>query len=175
MLKWYQQGLEHKILASHKLNLTSSRSHTLFTISIQSWNLVHEQPITSKISLVDLAGSERIVKTGATGFTINPLTNLTASRTTAPRVDWNQQVVVCLAPSHSGAYSPRTACAISRIKTHKSTQTQVKKKIFSTKIRILNRLVWEAIVWRLWLRAWTQVMTRFKKITTRSYTPPKLR
>ncbi|KAH8070120.1 hypothetical protein JL721_5344 [Aureococcus anophagefferens] len=51
--------------AQHKLNRTSNRSHSIFTIVIQqqSRSGVSERVVTSKLNLVDLAGSERLKKT----------------------------------------------------------------------------------------------------------------
>lgn len=54
--------------ASHKLNLTSSRSHSIFELKIESVDIKNPDSITtSKLDLVDLAGSERIAMTGAEG------------------------------------------------------------------------------------------------------------
>ena len=47
------------------MNATSSRSHALFTVHIES--LEGEKVKASKVNLVDLAGSERQSKTEATG------------------------------------------------------------------------------------------------------------
>lgn len=54
------------------MNQDSSRSHSLFTIYIEtSENINDEQRIKAgKLNLVDLAGSERSSKTGATGQTL---------------------------------------------------------------------------------------------------------
>ena len=50
------------------MNATSSRSHALFTVHIES--LEGEKIKKSKLNFVDLAGSERQGKTGATGDTL---------------------------------------------------------------------------------------------------------
>lgn len=68
--------------ATH-INRTSSRSHTIFTMTMEqrqnAGRLTHHalrekilipisgQVLTSKFHFVDLAGSERVVKTGSTG------------------------------------------------------------------------------------------------------------
>lgn len=54
------------------MNQDSSRSHSIFTIYIEtSENINDEQRIKAgKLNLVDLAGSERSSKTGATGQTL---------------------------------------------------------------------------------------------------------
>ena len=63
-------GTNQRKTASTNMNLTSSRSHSIFTIYIETseFDEAHEQRIKAgKLNLVDLAGSERSSKTGATG------------------------------------------------------------------------------------------------------------
>jgi hypothetical protein len=53
-------GLKNKVIGSHKMNLASSRSHSIFTITLEQ--IPPNNPdnvIISKLQLVDLAGSER--------------------------------------------------------------------------------------------------------------------
>ena len=63
------QGTLNRTTAATLMNLTSSRSHAVFTIYLSQTN--HSDGIdvttTSKFTLVDLAGSERMKKTGAVG------------------------------------------------------------------------------------------------------------
>ena len=50
------------------MNAASSRSHSLFTIYVDTWESEKPEDVTSsKLTLVDLAGSERVARTGATG------------------------------------------------------------------------------------------------------------
>ena len=62
-------GTRNRKTASTKMNADSSRSHSIFTIYIETGEKVNgEQQIKAgKLNLVDLAGSERNSKTGATG------------------------------------------------------------------------------------------------------------
>lgn len=67
-MKYFSSGLKNRINASHKLNVMSSRSHSIFSIKIQSFQ--HNNPShirVSKIELVDLAGSQRLSLTGTEG------------------------------------------------------------------------------------------------------------
>ncbi|KAG0657623.1 kinesin motor protein cin8 [Maudiozyma exigua] len=59
-----QRGLDHRQVATTKMNDFSSRSHTIFTITLYRQ---HENELfrLSKMNLVDLAGSENINKSGA--------------------------------------------------------------------------------------------------------------
>ncbi|KAJ9449481.1 Kinesin-II 85 kDa subunit [Diplonema papillatum] len=54
-------GVKNKAMGSHQMNLQSSRSHTLFTLYIESWDPQSpECVIKSELTLVDLAGSEKL-------------------------------------------------------------------------------------------------------------------
>lgn len=60
ILTHFQKGLKNRVISSHKLNQASSRSHSIFTITVDS--ISADQPDIynrSHINFVDLAGSER--------------------------------------------------------------------------------------------------------------------
>lgn len=65
------QGQNNRKTASTLMNSESSRSHSIFTIYIETAEQTEKgQRIKAgKLNLVDLAGSERLSKTGATGDT----------------------------------------------------------------------------------------------------------
>lgn len=57
-MKYFLYGLKNRINSSHKLNMSSSRSHSILTIRLESFH--HSDPnhiLSSKLELVDLAGS----------------------------------------------------------------------------------------------------------------------
>ena len=58
-------GNSHRAVASTNMNSESSRSHSLFIMTIQMNNSEDGSSKTGKLYLVDLAGSEKISKTGA--------------------------------------------------------------------------------------------------------------
>jgi kinesin family protein 4/21/27 len=67
-MRYFAAGVKNRISASHKLNVQSSRSHSILTIRIDSFDHFNQGNIlSSKIELVDLAGSERIGLTGTEG------------------------------------------------------------------------------------------------------------
>ncbi|ETV83107.1 hypothetical protein H257_04835 [Aphanomyces astaci] len=71
MLVKFTEGVKQKIMASTNMNAASSRSHCIYTIYVESIDLENPALVTTtKLCLVDLAGSERVVKTGATGVTL---------------------------------------------------------------------------------------------------------
>ena len=67
-VKLFKFGSQNKVLASHNLNEFSSRSHSIFSLTIESTDLKVGHNVTvSRLQLVDLAGSEKQALTGTTG------------------------------------------------------------------------------------------------------------
>eukprot|EP00941_MAST-03F_sp_MAST-3F-sp1_P002821 g2821.t1 len=70
MLETMLAGDASRAMASTRMNATSSRSHSVFTIVIERRDTKSGVRKTGKMSLVDLAGSELVSKTGASGVTL---------------------------------------------------------------------------------------------------------
>jgi kinesin family member 6/9 len=89
------EGELARTVAAHQLNQRSSRSHTVFTVHIESRSRVEstDKVITSKLHLVDLAGSERTKKTGSSGLTLKEATFINKS------LSFLEQVVIALSSS----------------------------------------------------------------------------
>ncbi len=70
------QGEANRVIGEHQLNLESSRSHSIFgvTLEIEPSEGAADgnagKRIVSKINLVDLAGSERVSKTRSEGLVL---------------------------------------------------------------------------------------------------------
>ena len=64
--RYFNIGLQNRQTGKTMMNDTSSRSHLVFVILINSENKQTGQKTFSKLSFVDLAGSERVAKSGAT-------------------------------------------------------------------------------------------------------------
>ncbi|OWZ21997.1 Kinesin [Phytophthora megakarya] len=60
-------GDTNRAVSETAMNLASSRSHCIFTVSLETRKVGSEVVLRSKLHLVDLAGSERAHKTGAKG------------------------------------------------------------------------------------------------------------
>ncbi len=90
------EGELARTVAAHQLNNRSSRSHTVFTVHIESRSRVEstDKVITSKLHLVDLAGSERTKKTGSSGLTLKEATFINKS------LSFLEQVVIALSSNH---------------------------------------------------------------------------
>ena len=72
MQKYMEIGFGNRATRATNMNAESSRSHSIFTIYIESQEPDENDKDkfkfkASKLNLVDLAGSERAIKTGATG------------------------------------------------------------------------------------------------------------
>ena len=86
------EGETNRTVAEHKLNKSSTRSHCVFTIHLESRSRVEssEKVVFSKLNLVDLAGSERIKKTGSEGLTLTEANFINKS------LSYMEQVVIAL-------------------------------------------------------------------------------
>jgi hypothetical protein len=90
IMKYMKMGDASRTTASTKMNDTSSRSHSVFTIMLKQ--IHHDMDTdetterTARIRLVDLAGSERAKATEATGARLREGSNINKSLTTLGRV-----------------------------------------------------------------------------------------
>lgn len=65
-----RQGSNARVVSSTNMNAESSRSHSIFLLTIQQKNTDTGSQKTGNLYLVDLAGSEKVGKTGASGQTL---------------------------------------------------------------------------------------------------------
>ncbi|XP_050512578.1 osmotic avoidance abnormal protein 3 isoform X2 [Diabrotica virgifera virgifera] len=74
-------GSKNRMIGATLMNQNSSRSHSIFSVSVeQISNLNNNENIRKgKLNLVDLAGSERQTKTGATGERLKEATKINLS------------------------------------------------------------------------------------------------
>lgn len=90
IMKFMKMGDASRTTASTKMNDTSSRSHSVFTIMLkqihQDMDTDETTERTARIRLVDLAGSERAKATEATGARLREGSNINKSLTTLGRV-----------------------------------------------------------------------------------------
>ena len=78
-----QSGKKNRSVGSTLMNQTSSRSHSIFTITIETSEMNEDDGEAhirvGKLNMVDLAGSERQSKTGATGQRLKEATKINLS------------------------------------------------------------------------------------------------
>lgn len=74
-------GNKNRVVGATKMNLESSRSHAIFSITVESSELADgiQHVKMGKLQLVDLAGSERQSKTQATGIRLKEATKINLS------------------------------------------------------------------------------------------------
>ncbi len=83
-----QVGRDNRVTGETKMNRDSSRSHSLFTVTVEMSDIIDNQNRirVGKLNLVDLAGSERQSKTQATGDRFKEAININQSLTTLGNV-----------------------------------------------------------------------------------------
>jgi len=79
-------GSNNRAQAATNMNEHSSRSHSIFILTIGQNNKKEGYSKVGKLYLVDLAGSEKISKTGATGYILEEAKIINKSLTTLGRV-----------------------------------------------------------------------------------------
>ena len=65
-----RRGGDARVVASTNMNAESSRSHSIFVITVTQKNVETGSMKSGQLFLVDLAGSEKVGKTGASGQTL---------------------------------------------------------------------------------------------------------
>eukprot|EP00201_Polytomella_parva_P017449 CAMPEP_0175070998 /NCGR_PEP_ID=MMETSP0052_2-20121109/19005_1 /TAXON_ID=51329 ORGANISM="Polytomella parva, Strain SAG 63-3" /NCGR_SAMPLE_ID=MMETSP0052_2 /ASSEMBLY_ACC=CAM_ASM_000194 /LENGTH=976 /DNA_ID=CAMNT_0016338133 /DNA_START=143 /DNA_END=3070 /DNA_ORIENTATION=+ len=84
MMDVVRSGMAHRRVGSHELNIESSRSHTIITVSVQCTSLDPTSadfgtPRLGKVSFVDLAGSERLKDSRSEGTMLKETANINKS------------------------------------------------------------------------------------------------
>lgn len=74
-------GLNNREIGFTEMNAGSSRSHSIFSLTITQTNLFDYSAKTGKLYLVDLAGSEKVSKTQAAGKRLEEAKNINKSLT----------------------------------------------------------------------------------------------
>jgi kinesin family protein 5 len=75
-------GTSNREVGATNMNQGSSRSHSIFMLTVTQNNLKDYSAKTGKLYLVDLAGSEKVSKTGAEGKRLDEAKNINKSLTT---------------------------------------------------------------------------------------------
>ena len=81
-----EAGGENRKVSSTDMNAVSSRSHSLFQMTVRGRNQKDLSEKTAKLNLVDLAGSEAVKKTNATGDRLEEAKNINTSLTALGKV-----------------------------------------------------------------------------------------
>lgn len=79
LMKLFVRGNKNRTTKSNTLNMTSSRSHAIFTIMVESKNHCSNFTTFGKLNFVDLAGSERLSRTKVTGEMLKEASHINLS------------------------------------------------------------------------------------------------
>ena len=80
-----KEGTANKHMGATNMNKDSSRSHSVFTVTVESSQMGEDGKahiVVGKLNIVDLAGSERQSKTGATGERLKEASKINLSLST---------------------------------------------------------------------------------------------
>jgi len=102
-------GASNRAISATNMNEGSSRSHSIFMMSISQNNLHELSFKTGKLYLVDLAGSEKIGKTGAAGQTLEEAKMINKSLSALGNV------INALTESKTGQHIPYRDSKLTRI------------------------------------------------------------
>ncbi|KAL4493521.1 hypothetical protein ABPG72_007529 [Tetrahymena utriculariae] len=81
MMKVMRKGADNRSVAATRMNERSSRSHSIFLLTLIQKNTETETSRLSKLYFVDLAGSEKIAKTHVSGQQLEEAKNINKSLT----------------------------------------------------------------------------------------------
>lgn len=99
------------IRATHETNMNanSSRSHTVFSITVIQRDKETDDAMTGTLNLIDLAGSERLKKTESTGMRLKEALHINTSLTALSKV------IMSLDPQSEGNHVPFRDSKLTRV------------------------------------------------------------
>lgn len=111
MLKVMHQGDSNRITAATDMNERSSRSHSVFVVTVTQTEIVKGTRRSSKLFLVDLAGSEQVDRSGATGLKLEQAKKINKSLSAL------SLVIQSLVEKKKGAHIPYRDSKLTRLLT----------------------------------------------------------
>jgi hypothetical protein len=102
-------GLNIRATHETKMNTTSSRSHTVFTLAVTQKNKISGEIIKGMLNIVDLAGSERLKKSESQGIRLKEALHINTSLSALGKV------IMSLDPSVESTHIPYRDAKLTRI------------------------------------------------------------
>ncbi|DBA00017.1 TPA: hypothetical protein N0F65_002020 [Lagenidium giganteum] len=109
MMAVMRLGGANRVISSTRMNNDSSRSHSVFIITIEQRNVATGSTRSGKLFLVDLAGSEKVGKTHAKGQTLKEAQHINKSLSALG------SVMNALTSGQSGAHIPYRDSKLTRL------------------------------------------------------------
>lgn len=109
MMSVMRLGGANRVISSTRMNSESSRSHSVFIITIEQRNTATGSTKSGKLFLVDLAGSEKVGKTHAKGQTLKEAQHINKSLSALG------SVMNALTSGHANAHIPYRDSKLTRL------------------------------------------------------------
>ncbi len=94
MIKIVDTGAANRAVAATGMNEGSSRSHSVFTITVGQRDLTNSTTKSGKLVLVDLAGSEMVRKSNASGQQLEEAKTINKSLSALGQVKFNSYIAI---------------------------------------------------------------------------------
>ena len=104
-----QSGLKVRATHETKMNATSSRSHTIFTLSVLQRDKLTDITVNGMLNLVDLAGSERLKKSESVGVRLKEALHINTSLSALGKV------IMSLDPASENTHIPYRDSKLTRV------------------------------------------------------------
>ena len=104
-----ETGLKLRATHETKMNATSSRSHTVFTLSVLTRDRMTDVTVNGMLNLVDLAGSERLKKSESVGIRLKEALHINTSLSALGKV------IMSLDPNSDSTHIPYRDSKLTRV------------------------------------------------------------